>query len=129
MPTRCGLGACRGVPGHCRGVWREDLDIVRKLNLNSYRFSLEWARIEPEEGQFSHRKGYAAIKNIRPALPVGVALTMTDDQSASTDNTHRNAKRAKVYGAWFDAVKGNADFLGVQNYERAVYDQTGLVAP
>jgi beta-glucosidase len=239
-------------------LWREDLDIVRKLNLNSYRFSIEWARIEPEEGQFSnamldhyrqmligcrergllpmltfnhwaaprwfaarggwlnpnapelfaryceramrhlgaevdravtlnepnmsqmldamnfpqrvldarramlaataallgtprlaaanavnnedletvqahliasHVKGYAAIKNIRPDLPVGVTLTMMDDQSAGADHTLRDAKRTKVYGAWLDAVKGNADFLGVQNYERAVYDEMGLVAP
>jgi len=77
----------------------------------------------------AHRKGYAAIKNIRPALPVGVTLTMTDDQSAGADNALRDAKRASVYGAWLDAVKGNADFLGVQNYERAVYDQAGLVPP
>jgi beta-glucosidase len=239
-------------------LWREDLDIVRQLNLNSYRFSIEWARIEPEEGQFSlamldhyrhviagcrerglrpmvtfnhwaaprwfaarggwlnpnapdhfaryceyasrylgadidtavtlnepnmmqmldsfnfpspvldarrgmlaaaaaslgtprlavanavnkedleavqailiaaHRMGYAAIKNICPAMPVGVTLTMTDDQSASTDHTHRDAKRAKVYGAWLDAAKGHADFLGVQNYERTVYDQAGPVPP
>jgi beta-glucosidase len=33
--------------------WPLDLDIARSLNLNSYRFSLEWARIEPEPGQFS----------------------------------------------------------------------------
>jgi beta-glucosidase len=33
--------------------WPEDMDIVRTLGLNSYRFSLEWARIEPSEGEFS----------------------------------------------------------------------------
>lgn len=33
--------------------WEEDLDIVRSLGLNTYRFSLEWARIEPAEGEFS----------------------------------------------------------------------------
>jgi beta-glucosidase len=239
-------------------LWPEDLDIVRQLNLNSYRFSLEWARIEPEPGQFSnamldhyrrmllgcherglrpmvtfnhwaaprwfaarggwlnpkapdlfarycehvtrhlgadvdraltlnepnmsqmldsmkfpphvldarramlasaaarlgspglaaanavnqedlqtvqthliaaHVLGRAAIKHVRPDLPVGVTLTMMDDQSAGTDHTHRDAKRAKVYGAWLDAAKGSADFLGVQNYERAVYDGAGPVRP
>jgi len=34
-------------------LWRRDLDTVRELGLNSYRFSLEWARIEPEPGLFS----------------------------------------------------------------------------
>lgn len=30
-----------------------DLDIVQSLGLNAYRFSIEWARIEPEPSQFS----------------------------------------------------------------------------
>src|SRR2546428_11867182 len=34
-------------------LWPVDLDLVRSLGLNTYRFSLEWARIEPEAGQFS----------------------------------------------------------------------------
>jgi beta-glucosidase len=34
-------------------LWPTDLDLVRSLNLNAYRFSLEWSRIEPEPGQFS----------------------------------------------------------------------------
>ncbi|RSN66609.1 glycoside hydrolase family 1 protein [Actinomadura sp. WAC 06369] len=33
--------------------WPEDLDIVRGLGLNAYRFGLEWARIEPVEGRVS----------------------------------------------------------------------------
>ena len=34
-------------------LWRSDLQLVKQMGLNSYRFSLEWARIEPEQGQFS----------------------------------------------------------------------------
>jgi beta-glucosidase len=34
-------------------LWRDDLDLVKRLGLNSYRFSLEWARIEPARGEFS----------------------------------------------------------------------------
>ena len=34
-------------------LWATDLDLAKSLGLNSYRFSLEWARIEPEEGQWS----------------------------------------------------------------------------
>jgi beta-glucosidase len=33
--------------------WREDLDLVVDLGLDAYRFSVEWARVEPEEGVFS----------------------------------------------------------------------------
>jgi beta-glucosidase len=34
-------------------LWPQDLDLVKALGLNSYRFSLEWSRIEPEQGMFS----------------------------------------------------------------------------
>jgi beta-glucosidase len=31
----------------------DDIRLLKELGFNSYRFSLEWSRIEPEEGQFS----------------------------------------------------------------------------
>ena len=33
--------------------FQQDIDLVKALGFNSYRFSIEWARIEPIEGQFS----------------------------------------------------------------------------
>jgi len=33
--------------------WRDDLALVKKIGLNSYRFSIEWSRIEPLQGVFS----------------------------------------------------------------------------
>jgi beta-glucosidase len=33
--------------------YREDIALIAGLGFTSYRFSLEWARIEPEEGHFS----------------------------------------------------------------------------
>jgi len=33
--------------------WEEDLDLVAGMGLGAYRFSLEWSRIEPAEGEFS----------------------------------------------------------------------------
>ena len=32
--------------------YEEDFDIAKKLNQNIHRFSIEWSRIEPEEGKF-----------------------------------------------------------------------------
>ena len=32
--------------------WESDLDLIAGMGLNAYRFSVEWARIEPEEGRF-----------------------------------------------------------------------------
>lgn len=233
-------------------LWRTDLDLARGLGLNSYRFSLEWSRIEPEPGQFSvamldhykaiidgcrergltpvvtfnhfttprwfaargawyaqdssdrfarfceraarhlaanigyaatlnepnpsgepllpatvlekvvamnaaaarvsgsdtfrsiplsraehetrqanfleaHRKGRAAIKAVRPDLPVGVTLAMADDQAEGA-NSLRDAKRDLYYGAWLEAAKSD-DFVGVQNYVRVVWDDTGRRPP
>jgi beta-glucosidase len=34
-------------------LWPQDLDLVKELGFNTYRFSIEWARIEPEQGLFS----------------------------------------------------------------------------
>jgi beta-glucosidase len=33
--------------------WREDVDLVAGMGLGAYRFSLEWSRIEPAEGEWS----------------------------------------------------------------------------
>jgi len=41
--------------------WREDVDLVAELGLSAYRFSLEWSRIEPAEGEFS----FAALEHYR----------------------------------------------------------------
>ena len=235
-------------------LWPDDLDLVRSFNLNAYRFSLEWSRIEPEPGQFSlamldhylriiegcrargvqpivsfnhfatprwfaarggwtnvespalferfceraarhlakpigrattlnepnllrllswldlppamkdlqramldkaartlgvakfsaanaanaedldvlqtnllegHRRGRQAIKAARSDLPVGVSLAVVDDQAVGP-HSRRDEKRAQVYGAWLEAVKGD-DFVGVQNYERAQYDEKGAL--
>lgn len=46
-------------------LWRDDLDLVKGIGLNAFRFSLEWARIEPEPGMFSRAMldHYKAIIN------------------------------------------------------------------
>lgn len=32
--------------------YKDDFKLIKELNLNSYRFSVEWSRIEPREGHF-----------------------------------------------------------------------------
>ncbi|MFJ5957757.1 glycoside hydrolase family 1 protein [Paenarthrobacter sp. NPDC092416] len=44
--------------------YREDIALIAGLGFTSYRFSLEWARIEPEEGEFST----AALNHYRRVL-------------------------------------------------------------
>lgn len=49
--------------------YAEDFDILKNLNLNAYRFSIEWSRIEPEEGKFDetalahYREMIAALRS------------------------------------------------------------------
>ena len=49
----------------CNGyqLWREDVDLAAGLGLTAYRFSVEWARIEPAEGEFAADElaHYAAV--------------------------------------------------------------------
>jgi beta-glucosidase len=74
-----------------------------------------------------HRLGRAAIKAVRGDLPVGVSLAIPDDQALG-ENSLRDTMRAQQYKAWLEAVRGD-DFLGVQNYERSVWDDKGKVEP
>jgi len=36
--------------------YEEDFDIVKSLGQNAFRFSIEWSRIEPEEGRFDEKE-------------------------------------------------------------------------
>ena len=46
--------------------YREDIALLAELGFNTYRFSIEWARIEPEEGKFSK----AVLEHYRDMLRV-----------------------------------------------------------
>jgi beta-glucosidase len=57
--------------------WAEDLRLAAGAGLNSYRFSVEWARIEPAPGAFSTAQlGYYA-RIIDTALDLGLAPMVT----------------------------------------------------
>src|SRR5204863_3372498 len=61
--------ACVEVSGDaCDSLNRyaEDIALVREFGFGSYRFSIEWSRIEPEDGQFSR----AALASYR-RVPAG----------------------------------------------------------
>ncbi len=55
-----------------------DIAILQKLNLNSFRFGIEWSRVEPEEGvwdkqEWDHYKKYVQHlldKNVEPFLNI-----------------------------------------------------------
>jgi beta-glucosidase len=55
--------------------WPEDVDLVAGMGLGAYRFSLEWSRIEPADGEFSaaaldHYRRLSAACRERGVAPV-----------------------------------------------------------
>lgn len=44
--------------------YTEDFDILKDLGLGAYRFSIEWSRVEPEEGKFNE----AALEHYRTMI-------------------------------------------------------------
>ena len=75
----------------------------------------------------AHRAGKAAIKAIRPDLPVGMTIAMFDDEAVG-DPARRDTMRKELYGMWLDAARDD-DFVGVQNYERVRWGPEGRVPP
>ncbi|HEX5202171.1 family 1 glycosylhydrolase [Paractinoplanes rhizophilus] len=75
--------------------WREDVDMVAAMGLNAYRFSVEWARVEPREGEFDAAAlgHYAAVAD--RCRERGLAPIVTFNHMTSP---HWFAAR----GAWLD---------------------------
>jgi beta-glucosidase len=55
--------------------YETDFDLLKKMNMNSFRFSVEWSRVEPQEGAWNieaieHYKSYVAELRRRGIEPV-----------------------------------------------------------
>ncbi|ANG84552.1 family 1 glycosylhydrolase [Microbacterium aurantiacum] len=57
--------------------YSEDIAIVKSLGLSSYRFSLEWARIEPEPGEYSRAQLEHYKRMIGTVLDSGLIPNVT----------------------------------------------------
>ncbi|MFC0681533.1 glycoside hydrolase family 1 protein [Lysobacter korlensis] len=58
-------------------LWRTDLDLITGMGLNAYRFSVEWARIEPEEGRIDESALDHYEEMVDACLERGVAPLIT----------------------------------------------------
>lgn len=74
----------------------------------------------------AHSAARQAIKAERADLRVGLSVALVDDVVAGDDASVRDRKREQVYGRWLELARDD-DFVGVQNYERYVYDGAGQV--
>jgi len=74
----------------------------------------------------AHRAGTAAIKSVRPEIPVGWTLANTDWQAAPGGEERTARVRRDVNEVFLEAARGD-DFVGIQNYGRHVLGAEGLV--
>ena len=85
--------------------FRGDFDLARSLEHNAHRFSIEWSRIEPEPGEWSH----AAIDHYRR---VGEALLAAGIDPVVTFHHFTSPRWIADAGGWEqpDTAKRFADF-------------------
>ncbi|WP_105972026.1 glycoside hydrolase family 1 protein [Streptomyces geranii] len=57
--------------------WREDMDLLARLGFTDYRFSIEWARVEPAPGRFSKAEIAHYRRMVEGALERGLRPMVT----------------------------------------------------
>lgn len=118
-------------PAHIRKLLDDTMAAAAKA-AGSDRFAIGLIGIEDltkytEHLIAGHKAGKAAIKAARSSLPVGVTMAIPDDQEAGPGSL-RDRFRQEVYLPWLEVAQSD-DFLGVQNYDRQLWDSKGKVPP
>ncbi len=75
----------------------------------------------------THRRAVECMKSQRGEFPVGVSISLQDEQPFGPDSK-RDKKCAEVYDPWLHAA-GVGDFLGVQVYTRCRVGKKGDLSP
>jgi beta-glucosidase len=75
----------------------------------------------------AHRRGVAALRSGPGSYPVGVNVSVQDEQAVGPDSK-RDRKRAEVYEPWFEAASAGS-FLGIQTYTRCRVGKKGDLGP
>jgi len=97
--------------------YREDIAMLARLGLNAYRFGIEWARIEPEEGHFSiseldhYRRVLAACHENRIA-PIATFHHFTSPRWVAAEGGWEDPKTAERFARYCEhAVKHLGDLI------------------
>ena len=99
-------------------LWPADLALVRALGLGAYRFSLEWARIEPERGQFStamldHYRRIVEGCHTRGLVPIVTFNHFTTPRWFAAAGGWTNGDAPELFGRFCDrAARALADGIG-----------------
>ncbi|HWD00507.1 MAG TPA: family 1 glycosylhydrolase [Candidatus Sulfopaludibacter sp.] len=75
----------------------------------------------------AHHRAVAALKSGPGKYPVGVSVSMQDEQACGP-GSRRDKKCAEVYDPWL-AAAARSDFLGVQTYTRCRVGKKGDMGP
>jgi len=98
--------------------WPEDLDLVAGLGFGSYRFSLEWSRIEPAEGEWSvaavdHYRRVCAGCHERGLVPIVTFHHFTTPQWLAARGGWEAADAPERFARFCErAVAGLGDLVG-----------------
>jgi beta-glucosidase len=94
--------------------YAEDIALLAALGFNSYRFSIEWARIEPEDGEFSlaqleHYRRVLATCLERGVKPMVTLHHFTSPRWLAARGGWESAETAKLFARYCERV---VDHLG-----------------
>jgi len=99
--------------------YAEDIGLLASLGLNAYRFSLEWARIEPQEGEFSvaaldHYRRMLAACHMHGVTPVVTLHHFTSPLWIAARGGWEEPETARLFARYCErVVKHLGDLIGV----------------
>lgn len=90
-------------------LYKQDIELMASLGLNSYRFSIEWARIEPEPGIYSkkeieHYRDVIKVCNDNHITPVVTMLHFTSPQWLMRFGGWKNPNTADRFAKYCEVV-------------------------
>jgi beta-glucosidase len=99
--------------------YAEDIRLLAALGLNAYRFSIEWARIEPEESEFSlaqldHYRRMLAACHEHGVKPVVTLHHFTSPRWLAARGGWEEPETARLFGRYCERVVDHlGDLIGV----------------
>jgi len=99
--------------------YADDIAMLARLGFNAYRFSIEWARIEPEPGEFSravldHYRRVLACCHEHKVTPVVTFHHFTSPRWVAGDGGWEEKKTAERFARYCEHAAGHlGDLIGV----------------
>ncbi|HVM41170.1 MAG TPA: family 1 glycosylhydrolase [Acidimicrobiia bacterium] len=97
----------------------QDIAMLAGFGFNAYRFSVEWARVEPEEGLFSratldHYRRVAATCHEHGLTPIVTYHHFTSPRWVAADGSWENPRTAERFARYCEKVTAHlGDLVGV----------------